>query len=1524
MSIDEAGVPGAARSPEGLGAAVVRVCGGDGRRAGTGFLLAPGTVATCAHVVADALRTDAGSPTPPSSPVTVEFPLLPGAVRYEASVTAWRPVGRDGGGDIALLRLPEGAPGGAVPLAGTRDVWHHRFRLLGFPATAEHGAWIGGRLLGEVGQGWISMETDGAGHRIGPGCSGAPVWDEQAGAVVGMTVATDRGAGAVTSYLIPAAALLDLRPGLRRCPYRGLDAFREEDAEYFFGREEETRRLLDAVERHPVVPVVGPSGSGKTSLVRAGVLPRLRARGYTVSEIRPLPGTRAALTVARAVVGVLGAVDAGQGVRLPEGETDGSGGSAPSAEAGSAAASVESPGSAATSVESPGFAAAPVGPPDSAAASVQSPDSAATSVESPGSAAAPVKSPGFAAAPVQSPDSAAVVLPAPRPAPVSGPVHPALAAVEHERAALALAELLDSADGPTPAELGRRVLGHCGPRGHVFFLNQLEETVAAEPATARALLSLMAGLVSVPADGRRLRVLATLRSSGLDDLADPATARVLSDCAQVVAPLGRSGLLRAVEGPAARVPGLTLDPGLAERIVDDAQGEPGTLPLVEFALTELWAHEKGVRLTHSGYEALGGVAGALSAHAEERVGEVIATHGEAPVRRLFTRLARPDDAGGFTRKPVRLAPLPPDLRSAAEALATRTRFVRITHGPDDDPIVDLAHEELVRAWGRLRKWLEDSRDFRAWQERLLQAMAHWKETGEEPGALLRGTMLATSLERLADPGHRADITQEERAYVEAGRRHQQRALRRWRAATGVVVVLALLAGFLAVRTWRGEVALEERVRTMASRRLVEDALRLAETDPGTAARLSLAAWHNHPGKEARQALFQVYLGAMSVVSAHTGQGSEPIRGIDMTPDGSTVVTTSAGRDGAAHARVWWGLAEGRASWWQVPGLTGGAPRHAELSDDGGLLAVVTADGTLHCYDVRARARLWSAPQPALGTGHKPDTVALDFSDGGRLLLRLAADDLSDEERAHSSHVQVWHTRTGKPEKASQQGLPSGPEADDAALVGEGERMVFLSRDGDVAEARVQDRVTGGNTRRIADAEWLSHRGAGVVVDRGHGRRRLIRLTGAQGAEGRRFLAVSSGSADLTGRYAVARATTQVSQYEVVDSGTGRLYHVPGVPSADPRQEPLPVGVLPGGKEGAAPRVLVAAGSDLLVLRTRERRGAPLPEVSSFGGGQDATYLRSPGGEHRAQVDNFGGDDETVPQLLVARRGEESRAEPVPLAEFGEDESVDGFFTSDGSRLVLSGGDEISVRDPDTPHEARVRSFPHLLDVAPLTGTEVVIRTLDRLIRYDVASDADAVLGEYPCDALTDPCEGIAVRPGGRDEVAVGHSSGAVVLWDAGTGRVRRKTGITADAGAMVFGPRGRTVVTELDDGTLQRWDVDTGERVAPAVEPAGPVWLVTLADDGTLLTRALGDNGLTLWRPGDAKEPYLTLPFTAEPEDLRLTADRLTVHQADSRLAIPLDPGTWHDALCRRWTPYTPEERRILRDAGAVTDSPCP
>ncbi|RIL10710.1 hypothetical protein DCC79_07205, partial [bacterium] len=70
---------------------------------------------------------------------------------------------------------------------------------------------------------------------------------------------------------------VDLLPA--ECPYRGLAAFREADARFFFGREAFTALLVDAVASAPMAGVIGPSGSGKSSVVFAGLVPRLRGNG---------------------------------------------------------------------------------------------------------------------------------------------------------------------------------------------------------------------------------------------------------------------------------------------------------------------------------------------------------------------------------------------------------------------------------------------------------------------------------------------------------------------------------------------------------------------------------------------------------------------------------------------------------------------------------------------------------------------------------------------------------------------------------------------------------------------------------------------------------------------------------------------------------------------------------------------------------------------------------------------------------------------------------------------------------------------------------------------------------------------------------------------------------------------------------------------------------------------------------------------------------------------------------------------
>jgi WD40 repeat protein len=91
------------------------------------------------------------------------------------------------------------------------------------------------------------------------------------------------------------------------CPFRGLQVFEQEHADFFFGREGDVQRMLERLKQARFLAVLGPSGSGKSSLVRAGLLPALRHRVSMPDDSRapivlrpgaqPLADLAASLTV---------------------------------------------------------------------------------------------------------------------------------------------------------------------------------------------------------------------------------------------------------------------------------------------------------------------------------------------------------------------------------------------------------------------------------------------------------------------------------------------------------------------------------------------------------------------------------------------------------------------------------------------------------------------------------------------------------------------------------------------------------------------------------------------------------------------------------------------------------------------------------------------------------------------------------------------------------------------------------------------------------------------------------------------------------------------------------------------------------------------------------------------------------------------------------------------------------------------------------------------------------------------------
>ena len=80
--------------------------------------------------------------------------------------------------------------------------------------------------------------------------------------------------------------------GSDECPYPGLTAFGEGDADRFFGRSREIAAVLARLRDRPMLGVIGPSGAGKSSFVRAGVVPALKASGEVWDALVLRPGRR--------------------------------------------------------------------------------------------------------------------------------------------------------------------------------------------------------------------------------------------------------------------------------------------------------------------------------------------------------------------------------------------------------------------------------------------------------------------------------------------------------------------------------------------------------------------------------------------------------------------------------------------------------------------------------------------------------------------------------------------------------------------------------------------------------------------------------------------------------------------------------------------------------------------------------------------------------------------------------------------------------------------------------------------------------------------------------------------------------------------------------------------------------------------------------------------------------------------------------------------------------------------------------
>jgi eukaryotic-like serine/threonine-protein kinase len=336
----------------------------------------------------------------------------------------------------------------------------------------------------------------------------------------------------------------------------------------------------------------------------------------------------------------------------------------------------------------------------------------------------------------------------------------------------------------------------------LLVVDQLEEIWTLAPAPEReAFFAVMAALALLV---RTVRVVVTLRSDFLGRLEDMGELQGHALSALVLLrPMVAEGLRRAIVEPAGRR-GVTIEPALVERLMGRRVSAPpgawstpdgteaGSLPLLEFALGELYARRDTATTSIgvSDLDALGGVGGALAAHADATLARLPATQrGEA--RRLLLALvtlertrARREERDLLGEDGASAS----DARAALDALIG-ARLVVASAG-EHGAAYEVAHEALLSGWPALRTWLDEEAATRETSERVRRAAAEWERVGRAEEALFGERQLSELDGTSFDRGGEAFV-QASRAAVQRARR--RRLALRIGAPLGVLLLAAAVA-----------------------------------------------------------------------------------------------------------------------------------------------------------------------------------------------------------------------------------------------------------------------------------------------------------------------------------------------------------------------------------------------------------------------------------------------------------------------------------------------------------------------------------------------------------------------------------------------------------------------------------------------------------------------------------------------------------------------------------------------------------
>ncbi len=262
----------------------------------------------------------------------------------------------------------------------------------------------------------------------------------------------------------------------------------------------------------------------------------------------------------------------------------------------------------------------------------------------------------------------------------------------------------------------------------VLVVDQFEETFTLCQDVQEREQFITALVSCAHADESQVRVVLGVRAHFLAYCLEyPELTAALHDSQVLVGPMTTEELRQATIQPAVKA-GCIVEGALMVTIVSEVAGRTGVLPLFSHALFETWRRRRGNTLTLSGYQAAGGIQGAVTQTAESLYA-TFTPRQQRVVKDLLLRLTVLGEGTEDTKRRINRTELrldDPDVQTVLDILTT-ARLVTV-----DANMIEITHEALIGAWPRLRRWLTDDRESLRTSRQLTEAAHSWVSLSATP------------------------------------------------------------------------------------------------------------------------------------------------------------------------------------------------------------------------------------------------------------------------------------------------------------------------------------------------------------------------------------------------------------------------------------------------------------------------------------------------------------------------------------------------------------------------------------------------------------------------------------------------------------------------------------------------------------------------------------------------------------------------------------------------------------------------